>query len=228
MRSYDALYIKALIVLLLIALTYLYVPYQSPEDIKLFINGFGASAPLIFIVICAIKPVIFFLPSMGLTIIAGTLFGPIYGTLYVVIGGAGSTVIGFYMTRMFGRKTIERLFKNWQGMLEMNEKMKTNGFKTTLYLRLFNLPWDAVSYSAGLSKMRFKDFYIASLIALVPNSFIYTYFGSSILNPTSPGFIISLSVIIILGSLPYIHSVIHSYAYRASKQSRPRRDEGEE
>lgn len=196
--------LKALIVLLLIALTYLYVPYQSPEDIKSFINGFGASAPLIFIGICAIKPVIFFLPSMGLTIVAGTLFGPIYGTLYVVIGGAGSTVIGFYMTRMFGRKTIERLFKNWQGMLEMNEKMKTNGFKTTLYLRLFNIPWDVVSYSAGFSSIRFKDFYFASLIALVPNSFIYTYFGSSIFNPLSPGFIISLSVIIILGSLPYI------------------------
>ncbi len=196
--------IKAAIALLFIIPVYLYIPYQNPEDIKLFINGFGASAPLIFIAVCAIKPVIFFLPSMGLIIVAGALFGPIYGTLYVVIGGAVSTVIGFYMTRMFGRKTIERLFKNWQGMLEMNEKMKENGFKTTLYLRLFNLPWDLVSYSAGISSIRFKDFYAASLVALVPNSFIYTYFGSSILNPLSPGFIISLSVIIILGSLPYI------------------------
>jgi len=196
--------VRGAALLLLIVLIYLYIPYHGPDDIKSFVNGFGNAAPLAFIIICIIKPVIFFLPSMGLTIVAGTLFGPMYGTVYVVVGGAGSTVVGFYMTRWFGRKWIEQFIKGRERMLKMDEKMEKTGFKTTLMLRLFSLPWDMVSYSAGLSRVKFRDFYIASLIAIVPISFIYTYFGSSILNPLSLGFILSLSVIIILGSLPYI------------------------
>lgn len=201
MRPYI---VRAVIALLFIILIYLYVPFQNPDDVKSFIRSFGAAAPIAFIIICILKPVIFFLPSLGLTIVAGTLFGPWYGAIYVAIGGAGSTVVGFYMTRWFGRKWIEQFLKGRERMLKVDENMEKAGFKTTLMFRLFSLPWDMVSYSAGLSRVKFMDFYIASLIALVPTSFIYTYFGSSIFNPLSPGFIISLSIIIILGSLPYI------------------------
>ena len=87
--------------------------------------------------------------------------------------------------------------------------MENEGFKTILMLRLFSLPWDIVSYSAGLSRVRFMEFYTASLIAIIPTSFIYTYFGSTILNPLGPGFIISLSVIIIFGSIPYIYKRVN-------------------
>lgn len=49
---------------------------------------------------------------MGLTVIAGILFGTVYGTIYVVIGGAGSTLIGFYFARWLERDFIERITKN--------------------------------------------------------------------------------------------------------------------
>ncbi|MDP2681774.1 MAG: TVP38/TMEM64 family protein [Deltaproteobacteria bacterium] len=196
--------VRGAALLLLIVLGYIYIPHHGADDIKSFVNGFGNAAPLAFIIICIIKPVIFFLPSLGLTIVAGTLFGPWYGTIYVAIGGAGSTVVGFYMTRWFGRKWVEQFLKGREKMLKVDEKMEKAGFKTTLMLRLFSLPWDIVSYSAGLSRVKFMDFYIASLIALIPTSFIYTYFGSTILNPFGPGFILSFSAIIILGGLPYI------------------------
>src|SRR3989338_7565465 len=196
--------VRGAALLLLIVLGYLYIPHQGADDIKSFVNGFGNAAPLAFIIICIIKPVIFFLPSLGLTIVAGTLFGPWYGAIYVAIGGAGSTVVGFYMTRWFGRKWIEQFLKGREKMLKVDEKMEKAGFKTTLMLRLFSLPWDIVIYSAGFSKINFWDFYLASLIALIPTSFIYTYFGSTILNPFGPEFILSFSAIIILGGLPYI------------------------
>lgn len=201
MHSYI---VRAAIVLLVIVCIYLYVPFRNPDDIKSFIDSFGAAAPFAFIIICIVKPVIFFLPSLGLTIVAGALFGPWYGAIYVAIGGAGSTVVGFYMTRWFGRKWIEQFLKGQKKMLKVDEKMEKAGFKTTLMLRLFSLPWDLVSYSAGLSRVKFRDFYIASLIALAPTSFIYTYFGSTILNPFDLKFILSFSAIIMLGGLPYI------------------------
>ena len=196
--------VRGAALLLLIVLGYLYIPHHGADDIKSFVNGFGNAAPLAFIIICIIKPVIFFLPSMGLTIVAGALFGPICGTVYVVVGGAGSTVVGFYMTRWFGRQIMERLLIRSELILKIDKKMENEGFKTVLMLRLFSLPWDIVSYSAGLSRVRFMDFYTASLIAIIPTSFIYTYFGSAIFKPGSFGFIASLLAIIAFGSIPHI------------------------
>src|SRR3970040_2644556 len=101
--------LKGAALVLLIALAYKYIAFHNHHEIKSCIKGFGLAPPAAFILICIIKPLLFFLPSMGLTIIAGTLFGPLYGTFFVPIGGAGSTPVAFYMTRLLGRQTVERL-----------------------------------------------------------------------------------------------------------------------
>lgn len=183
---------------------FIWAPVLDPAGLKAMINDSGALGPIIFIVLCALKPILFFLPSLGLTVIAGTVFGPFYGTIYVAIGGAGSTAVAFYFARFFGRGSVEKLISGRKALVEIDEKMATDGFKTVFMMRLFNLPWDLVSYSAGLSAIGFKEFYLSSLILLVPSSFIFTYFGSKITEPLSPGFLIALSVIIIMGSVPFI------------------------
>jgi uncharacterized membrane protein YdjX (TVP38/TMEM64 family) len=141
---------------------------------------------------------------MGLTIVAGALFGTVLGTIYVVIGGALSTLVGFYFARWVGQNAVEWLVQRNRRIRQIEEWSKENGSKAVLLMRLSNVPWDVVSYWAGISGIRFRDFYIASLIPLVPVSFLYTYFGSKIFAPTSAGFIISLCIIILMGSLPYI------------------------
>lgn len=183
---------------------FLWAPGLGPAELKAMINDAGVLGPIIFIVICAIKPVFFFLPAIGLTVVAGTVFGPFYGTVYVAIGGAGSTAVAFYFARFFGRGTVEKLISGRKRLVDIDGKMATDGFKTVFMMRLFNLPWDLVSYSAGLSAIGFRDFYLSSLILLIPSSFIFTYFGSKITDPFSSGFIIALLLIIVMGSVPFI------------------------
>ncbi|MEK6758847.1 MAG: TVP38/TMEM64 family protein [Deltaproteobacteria bacterium] len=183
---------------------FMWAPGLGPAELKAMINDSGATGPLIFIVLCALKPILFFLPSLGLTVIAGTVFGPFYGTIYVAIGGAGSTAVAFYFARFFGRGSVEKLISGRKTLVEIDEKMATDGFKTVFMLRLFNIPWDLVSYSAGISAIGFKEFYLSSLILLIPSSFIFTYFGSKIGDPLSPGFILALFLIVAMGSVPFI------------------------
>ncbi|MFO0793624.1 MAG: VTT domain-containing protein [Candidatus Brocadiaceae bacterium] len=141
---------------------------------------------------------------MGLTIVAGMLFGMVWGTAYVAVGGALSTIIGFYFARWMGRNAIERLVRKNSIVMEMERRCREYGKNAVLYMRLFNVPWDMVSYWAGLSGIKFKDFYVASMIPLVPVSFLYTYFGSQVFTPKSAGFIISLTIMILMGSIPSI------------------------
>ena len=200
----PASFLKILSTAFLLAVSiFLAVKYGS-GDLRDIVQEAGVYAPAIFIAVCFLKPVLIFLPSLGLTVIAGVLFGPVYGTIYVAVGGAGSTIVGFYFAKWLGRDIVERLAKNRKIFFAVEEWMNAEGKKTVLAMRLFNLPWDIVSYWAGITGVPFRDFYIASLLPLVPMSFIYVYFGSSIFSPSSPGFIISLSIILSLGAIPYV------------------------
>lgn len=197
---------KLIVTASIIAICIIFYPYLTPQNISNFISANIATAPLLFIAICAVRPILFFLPSMGLTIIAGVLFGATWGTIYVVGGGAFSTITGFYFAKWLGRDTVKKLIAKNNMLVEFEKKSQENGGRAVLYMRLINLPWDIVSYWAGISGIRFKDFYISSMIPLIPVSFLYTYFGSKVFDPTSTGFIVSLILILVMGSIPYIRS----------------------
>ena len=204
--------IRYVTILALIILSVYAYPYLNPHNISSFVKNNGTAAPLVFILITTVRPMLFFLPSLGLTIVAGVLFGTVWGTVYVVIGGAFSTVVGFYFAKWLGRDAVKSLVKKNKLFAEIEKKSMLYGKNAVLYMRLFNLPWDIVSYWAGLSGVRFKDFYLASVIPLVPVSFLYTYFGSHVFKPTSLGFIVSLLIMFLMGAAPYIKAKYNSPA----------------
>jgi uncharacterized membrane protein YdjX (TVP38/TMEM64 family) len=195
---------KIITIIALVIACILFYPYLTPQNISAFISRNSVSAPLLFIAICAVRPLLFFLPSLGLTIVAGALFGAFWGTVYVVIGGALSTAVGYYFAKWTGRRAVQKLVANNAVLMEWEQKAHKHPRRSVLLMRLFNLPWDMVSYWAGLQGIRFRDFYTASLIPLVPVSFLYTYFGSTMFDPCSAGFILSLAIIIIMGAVPFI------------------------
>ncbi len=179
-------------------------PVITQENLRAFITRNSISAPLVFIAVCAVRPLLFFLPSMGLTIVAGTLFGALWGTVYVAIGGALSTAVGFFFARWFGRNLARTLFGTNKTMRLLEIWSNKYGEKAVLIMRLSNMPWDIVSYWAGFTNMSFREFYVVSMLVLVPFSFLYTYFGTQIFTPKSVGFAVSLAIIIIMGSIPYM------------------------
>ena len=204
----PAVLIKAITVALLILVGITYHRCLNPSTIALFVSRHSVSAPLIFIVLCSVKPVLFFLPIMGLAIVAGMLFGPWRGTIYVSIGGAFSTVVGFYFARWIGRDAVKHISSINKRVSQIDGWANKYGRSAVLSMRFFNLPWDIVSYWAGISNIKFKDFYLASLIPLIPISFLYTYFGSKIFTPKSPGFIIALFIMFILGAIPLVRQKV--------------------
>ncbi|MEN8264862.1 MAG: TVP38/TMEM64 family protein [Nitrospirota bacterium] len=205
--------IKIIIVTVITVVCLMYYPYFTPENISAFIEDNQVTAPVVFIIICTVRPVLFFLPSMGLTIVAGVLFGAVWGTAYVAIGGAFSTIVGYYFAKWMGRDALRKMLQSSKRLGQLDEWSQYYGKNAILSMRLFNLPWDMVSYWAGLTGIRFKDFYLASMMPLLPISFLYTYFGSRVFEPTSTGFIVSLLIMFILGMIPIIKWRMKKRAY---------------
>lgn len=141
------------------------------EKLEGFISGFGFLSPLVFIFIYAILTALLF-PGIILSFVGAVLFGIVKGTVYNVIGALIGASLCFFISKMLGRKFVEGLFRN----TKIYNKIEDNGFNAIFILRLLPLvPYNVLNFVSGVLKIKFKDYFFASLIGMIPGTFVYTY-----------------------------------------------------
>lgn len=164
------------------------------NDIRDWILSFGVLAPIVYIVIYTIRPLLFF-PASVLSIAGGLAFGSLFGTIYTVLGATSGAVLSFIVARTLGKSIAN---KDWQGKgRKLQEQLEKNGFFYVLFFRfvpLFN--FDLISYSAGLSKVKFSSFLFGTLIGIIPGTFAYNFLGSSLV--TGDPMVIGTAVVVFL------------------------------
>jgi uncharacterized membrane protein YdjX (TVP38/TMEM64 family) len=58
--------------------------------------------------------------------------------------------------------------------------MRQNSFETILIMRFIFLPYDLVNYLAGILRIDWKAFILASLLGSIPGTIAFVSFGASI------------------------------------------------
>lgn len=150
--------------------------------IQAFINRFGLWGPVIYILIYAFRGLIFF-PGTILTVAAGVLFGPLLGLLYTLIGANLSASVSFVTGRYFGKDFMQSAENTKKLAPYMGNRFRENGFISILIMRLVFLPFDIVSYVAGVYQLRYRDFALATFIGILPGTTTYVLLGSSLQDP---------------------------------------------
>ncbi|OYD06169.1 TVP38/TMEM64 family protein [Paludifilum halophilum] len=175
----------------------------TPGYIRHFILSFGMWAPFLYIFLYTIRP-LFFFPAVALTLSGGMAFGPWWGTLYDLIGASLGAYLAFGLARSLGREAIQQW---WGKRLQMlNIHVETYGFRAVLFLRLLPMvPFDAISYSSGLSKIRFRDFAWATTLGMIPGTFAYNFLGHSLHHAFSTTFYIALGLVFLFMLSPVIY-----------------------
>lgn len=140
------------------------------------IEASGVWAPIVYIILYAIRPIIFF-PASVLTIVSGILFGPIWGTIYTIIGSNVSASVAFGIGRYFGQGVVKTL--NNKFVQKLNIKAEVNGFLTVLILRLVYVPFDMVNYGCGVSRIRYRDYAPATLIGMLGGTLTFVLIGGA-------------------------------------------------
>ncbi|MGL5087047.1 MAG: TVP38/TMEM64 family protein [Clostridium sp.] len=149
--------------------------------------------------IYALKPLLLVIPTNLLALVGGGLFGPIKAILFTSIGFLISGTIAFYLARLLGRDFVAGILKKRFSKFE--NLMSESGFKYLFILRLPPLiPYDPLSYACGLTNMKYKDFILASILGVIPETICYSIIGTSFKNPFSPQFVIPV-VILIIGTI---------------------------
>jgi len=207
----SALKVGSLLVMLLAVLLLVHfigVSRLTPESIRNLIISFGWWGPAVFIIMCTIRPLLLF-PAIILTLAGGLAFGPWWGTLYVVIGGLLGACLCFAIARLLGREKTKKYLGDFSQIQAFDDQMVEHGFRTMLVMRIVPIfPYDPVSYLAGLSNMRFRDYAAATAIGMVPGAFAYNVLGYSLTDMLSPTFLLAVALVVLVMFTPLVYHFV--------------------
>lgn len=185
----------AIITLLFVILKILNLDIDS-KDIQTYVNSFGKLAPIIYIIIFALVPLTLF-PDSIIAIAGGLIFGLVKGYIYTAIGAILGATLSFYISRKLGRNFVKKLTK--EKLDNVEEMINSNGFFIIFMLRLIPLfPFDIISYGAGLTSVKYKDFILATFLGTIPGILVFTNIGAQSVNMGSGSFYVSIGALVLL------------------------------
>jgi uncharacterized membrane protein YdjX (TVP38/TMEM64 family) len=142
-----------------------------------WIDGLGAIAPLVFIVLYIVITVAF-VPASVVTLGAGVVFGVIKGSVLVFIGAMLGATAAFLVGRYVARGWVASKIANSPRFQAIDDAIAQSGRKIIFLLRLSPVfPFNLLNYGLGLSQISLKD-YVVGTIGILPGTIMYVYLGS--------------------------------------------------
>lgn len=167
------------------------------EDIQRMLAVFGPWAPVVYLILFTIVPLTFF-PDSILAMAGGIAFGVKNGFLLALAGAILGSSLAFFLTRTFGRKYLKKYLEQKEGVSTLSKQIERKGFVVILLLRLTPIPFDIISYAAGLSSVQYRDFFFATVLGAIPAMFSYVNFGDKITAVGSRDFYLSIGLLALL------------------------------
>lgn len=185
-------YIKIAIVIVLASLFFLkpvkemlfMLSMINVDAIKGYILSFGVWAPVISFTLMILQSIVAPLPAFIITFANAGLFGWVNGALLSWSSAMAGAVLCFFIARLLGRDTVEKLTSKF-ALKSIDDFFEKHGNYAILIARLLPfISFDIVSYAAGLTSMSFWSFFIATGIGQLPATIIYSYVGGMLAGGT--------------------------------------------
>ena len=143
-----------------------------------WIRGLGAWGPVAF---CALYVVacVLLLPGSVLTVGAGAVFGLATGLVVVSISATLGATAAFLVGRYVARGWVERTIAADPRFRAIDAAVAREGWKIVGLLRLSPvIPFNLLNYAFGVTRVRLRDYVIASWAGMLPGTVLYVYLGS--------------------------------------------------
>ena len=172
---------------------------HSAGDVRDAFAGLGGWRPIVVIagyavLTCALVPGPMLAGGCGL------LFGTAAGTPVAVASAALGASLCFLIARRTAGGPVARLegprLEAWQARIE------DNGFVAVLLARVAPaMPFAALSYAAGLTRLRLPVFAAATVVAAAPRAFAYVALGGNLSDLGAPAALAALVILVGMGLL---------------------------
>ncbi len=184
MKLLSSRYLPLVFFVVLFILIYLISRFIPAENIRLFVQNSGPFAPLLIILSLIFTSVIAPLGGTPFLFVGFYLYGSNVIFLWV-IAAFTSSIINFWIAKIWGRSLVEKLAG--KSSIEKVDKLIASYSLQTLFIfriLLIGLH-DVVSYAAGLTRMKFRDYVVVSSLGIVPGTIIWYIAASQINSPVA-------------------------------------------
>lgn len=189
LKKYSSFFISLGLICFLVILYFTHQPFQDAvkeawnillsEDqdrIKEYVQQFGILGPLAIIVFIILQMFLIIFPSW-LPIIVGVMaYGFWLGVLINLVGVGIASTIGYFIGKRF-----KNVFISKEKFKKMEFWIENYSFVTVVLFRVS--PFfsnDAISFIAGIFRMSYRKFMLATYAGMVPLSLAVGYFSTDI------------------------------------------------
>ncbi|MFL6234467.1 MAG: TVP38/TMEM64 family protein [Thermoanaerobaculia bacterium] len=130
-----------------------------------------AALILAYVVLCPLG-----VPASPMMIAGGMVFGPVWGSIYNILGTFLGGTATYFMGRGLGRDFVRHLAGN--KLKRVERLIARRGFWGLVGIRFLPIPYPLVNYTAALTGIRPALFMTTTALGLIPGATVYTYFAS--------------------------------------------------
>jgi uncharacterized membrane protein YdjX (TVP38/TMEM64 family) len=165
----------------------------SAHRIRAWGEGLGPLGPALFVPLFVALNFVVAWPILAGA--AGVVFGTAVGTPVSIAGVTLAAIAQMAVARYLAGDAVGRLLP--ERVARFEEFLERRGMVAVLYSRIVPaLPWGAVNYGAGLTRVRFRDLGVGSLLGSPPKVFAYVALGGSLTNLGSTEAKVAVAVLI--------------------------------
>ncbi len=174
-------------------------------------------AALVMVGLFAMKSLSIFFPMLILIAASGSLFPTFLSAVIVNCAGvAVMLLIPYAIGRFAEREFVEGLINKHKNADKLREFKSENEFFIAFFLRVINvLPCDLVSMFLGSTSFAPGKYMLGSFLGILPGLITTTLMGSSVDNPKSPKFWMSIVVEVVFA----VGSTVWYYFYKKRKKT---------
>ncbi len=142
-----------------------------------YVKSLGVWGPVLLAAVYVVATVLM-VPGSILTLGAGFTFGLVTGTITAMAGSVLGALASFLVGRTVARGFVEQKAKENPRFAALDEAVEKEGFKIVLLTRLSPIfPFNLLNYLFSITKVRFRDYFLASWLGMIPGTIMYVYIG---------------------------------------------------
>ena len=163
------------------------------ERIESFFNDSGLFGPVLYVLaFVAAQPLS--LPGAALIIPATFVWDWWEVFAYSMLGGIIASSLGFSISRWLAQDWVRRRLP--QRFIGWEKRFVDHALLSTIALRLVTGYAPAADWFLGISKVRWREFVIGTILGLIPATFLFSYYGDDTVRWVQNAPLIAVAVVL--------------------------------
>lgn len=152
---------------------------NDEQRTQAWIQNFGWFGPIILILAMVVQMFLIIIPTILLMVVSILAYGPIWGSLIILIAVFAASSVGYIIGNYFGHSLVLKLLGQ-KTERKIESFIEDYGFWAVIVTRLNPfLSNDAISFVAGMLKMGYWKFIGATLIGILPLTILIAILGEN-------------------------------------------------